>query len=213
MDITVHGAEKYIFVQQRWKYNWLLAAGASMWTYLERKDFHNKLDRLIWSKWSDQFVVRTSGDSVFAKTYRDVQFRINFDVLWALSNQHWNVQVTKIPNAMRSPTSSVHWGSRMIKLDTKDLLLTPKVARITKVKREIVLNGKQYPAAHEFGHAAGNSIATTHGDEYKATSAYWRDKKSIMHIGDELRVRHADYLVSELNSMISNSRFYVERVR
>ncbi len=206
MNISIVTDKNYIFVSQRWKYSWLNAPKTTAWTYAQKKDFHNKVDRLIWSNWSSHFTLKVSGRSDFAKQYKGKTLRINFDVQWVLSNEHWNVDVTKIKKN-DSKTSSVRWSSNIIKLDTNDTLL-----RQTSKKNPAYV---QYPVVHEFGHAIGNSKYASkgmHGDEYKKKSLHYADKKSLMNIGHELRSRHIDTLISELNTMIPNTTFKVSRV-
>ncbi|MCV6628528.1 MAG: hypothetical protein OIF50_01575 [Flavobacteriaceae bacterium] len=130
---------------------------------------------------------------------------MNFDIEWVLHTEHWKVNVTKYPeDYIGIITSSVRWHTREVFLDTLD----------TK-KRKIPIAGRnyyQYPVAHEFGHTAGNSIYARngmHGDEYHSSSSYIADRNSIMNAGMELRDRHLDYLIGELNTMISNTRFAI----
>jgi hypothetical protein len=206
MDIHIEGERNTVLVQQKWKYDWSIAPGLSNWTYAEKKSFHDRLDKLVWGQWGGHFVLRTTGSSAFAKAHSTVGLRVNFDVKWVLSAAHWDVEVQKI-SAGAFQTSSVNWAARKINFDTEDL---------QTVKRSSA--GKdyhQYPAMHEFGHALGNSIyasAGMHGDEYKASSAYYSDKSSMMNIGRLLRKRHIDFLISELNQMLPNTTFYASDV-
>ena len=201
MDIIIEPYRQTILVQQRWMYQWNTDTS---WSYDEKRTFHNKADQLIWQNWSGHFKVRVEGKSDFAQSYTHKDFTVNFDIKWVLSNPHWEVFVRKIPPG-DFHTSSVRWGARQIQLDTEDLVV---VAR-TK-------NGNsyhQYPVAHEFGHAAGNSIyATTHGDEYGSSSPYYEDRSSIMNVGSELRIRHADYLIQELDKMVPETSFSIYNV-
>ena len=80
-------------------------------------------------------------------------------------------------------------------------------------------DGKKYenlPAAHEFGHAVGNSKHAAsghgHGDEYKDGSDYKEERASMMNWGTELKKRHADHIIWELNKIIPNTRFEVKSV-
>lgn len=86
----------------------------------------------------------------------------------------------------------------------------------------------QYPVAHKFGHAIGNSRGAypspimggssisviTHGDEYRVSTTqknhirinqqrreFIEDLNIIMNVGNSLRKRHLDYIMQELNSM------------
>lgn len=204
MDITIEAYRHTILVQQRWKYNWQFVIPVSNWTYDEKREFHRKADTLIWDQWSGHFVIRVEGNSDFAKQSAHRDFTVNFDIKWVLSNPHWEVVVRKISPGNFN-TSKVKWNARQIQLDTEDLVLVERVK-----------NGNsyfQYPVAHEFGHAAGNSVyATTHGDEYGNSSTFQMDRSSIMNVGNELRERHLDYLIQELNAMIPETSFSIYKV-
>jgi hypothetical protein len=66
------------------------------------------------------------------------------------------------------------------------------------------------PFAHEFGHALGNSrfsMTGMHGDEYKEDSEFVLDNGSMMNIGSQLRKRHLDYILNEINKMIPDTSF------
>ncbi len=203
MDIHIEENRGTILIKQKWKYTWLKDVSANAWTYTEKKSYHDKVDNLIWNSWGRNFFLKVEGSSDFAKRNSDKRWDVNFDIEWVLSSEHWDVRVTKYPKGyIGNPTSSVGWRSRIIKLDTKDTAW-----------RKRVRTGKNYfqrPVVHEFGHAAGNSIfASTgmHGDEYKSTSTHYGDKHSLMNVGNNLRDRHLDFILSELNTMLSDSTF------
>jgi len=207
MNLHIEEFRSTILIQQKWKYNWKKLAGTTDWTYRQKKKFHHKTDNLVWQIWGGHFKLRTKGSSRFAKKYKNKNLTVNFDIKWVLKDEHWNVNVTKIPNG-DFKTSSVSWNSKKIEFDTEDTKIVKRSSGGVEFK--------QYPIIHEFGHAVGNSIyASTgmHGDEYKTTSTHNSDKKSMMNIGNELRKRHIDYLISELNQMIKNTTFYAYKIK
>ena len=132
---------------------------------------------------------------------------MNFDIKKVTSGGHWKVTVTKVPKGSKSPTSSVDWNGQKITLDSEDTKL--RDLQGTGKKKD-----KQSPFAHEFGHAVGNSKhgPAGHGDEYKASSPFHEEKKSMMNIGNQLQKRHADHLIMELNKMIKDTTFTVKSV-
>lgn len=203
MDIYVEDHRGSILVQLKWKYDWTNKQGTTPWVYNEKKNFHDSADKLIWNIWSNQIIVKTKGTSSFAQKYASTGFRVNFDIKWVLSGEHWVVEVKKIPPG-HFQTSSVNWYSSSITLDTED------INPVNRNRSGVACT--QYPVSHEFGHAVGNSIyasTSMHGDEYRSTSQYFWDKLSIMNIGDEIRRRHIDFLILELNGLIPNTNFYI----
>ncbi len=71
----------------------------------------------------------------------------------------------------------------------------------------------QHPVSHEFGHAIGNvPHEVNHWDEYRKESPHYGDLYSIMNMGNELRNRHLDYLVRELNTMIPETTFTIVKL-
>jgi hypothetical protein len=118
-------------------------------------------------------------------------------VLWASSDEHWNVTVQKIAQGLWAE-SSVNWQTREIELDTNDF--------DTVVRRSF----KQIPIVHEFGHAIGYSRMNdpAWGDEYRTTST---DSTSRMHLGSEMRPRFFGQILRELDTMIPDTRFTVRR--
>ena len=52
-----------------------------------------------------------------------------------------------------------------------------------------------------------------HGDEYPDSSPYKDEKESMMNIGSELKKRHADHLILELNKIIPDTTFAVKDIK
>lgn len=206
MDIYLDEKTKTILIQLKWKYNWKTAIGVPAWTYVEKKKFHEMADSLIWKKWGGHYKLYAKGSSDFVKKYSTSTFLVNFDIKWVITNPHWNVNVTKIPTGMRSPTSYTLWNSRIINLDTED-------TKIESRRRSGSYYG-QYPVTHEFGHAIGNTRSKVgRSDEYKLdrsiNGGFRFDYSSIMNVGDQLRSRHLEYIITQLNLMIPNTKFYL----
>ncbi len=206
MDFEVLGSKKTIWVRQYWNYVYSTKNGASDWTSKEKKKFHKAIEKVIRKAWSGKFILEVSGDSDFAKYFEDKTFKVKFDVDPKSAGAHWKVNAVKVPKGCFNG-SVVNWSKQEMTLDTEDM---------NEVDKGGGPGVKQSGAAHEFGHAVGNSKhkgASGHGDEYKKTSAYKAHKKSIMHSGMKVKKRHADYLVSELNKIIPDTRFKVKSVK
>lgn len=202
IDVNTTGGR--IFLQQRWKYTWTRAAGQSAWALQEKRDFHNRADRYIWAAWSNRAVFGVTGTSSFARRFRARGVPINLDIRWVTGNEHWKVTVKKIAAAAHE-TSSILWTPRTIKLDTNDF------------KTRTFGNGPapstgQVPVAHEFGHTIGNTSVLNRGDEYRATSPNRNDHSSIMNHGSQLRSRHFQTILDEMNTMIPNCTFSIRSV-
>ncbi|WP_264857553.1 hypothetical protein, partial [Capnocytophaga catalasegens] len=191
MDIYLEEYRQIILIRQKWKYNWFNERNTTSWTLSEKRDFHNKVDSIIWKTWGGQYKIKAIGNSVFAQKYKNKVFTINFDIQWVIQNPHWNVNVRKITKNTYY-RSNVRWNSREINLDTED----------TKIRKEI----KQIPVGHEFGHTIGYLYDEYHQD-FTLNRGFKFDQKSIMNIGMELRDRHLEYMISELNTIYSNTRF------
>lgn len=204
--IELNSITQNIAVRQKWKYNWITSPGVNTWTYSEKKAFHHKLDNLVWGNWGAHLKLKIRGNSEFVRVNKNFVFSIYFDIKWVLDSPHWTVEVTKIQPG-DYVTSSLSWATKTINLDTEDVKL---VTRTENSK-----DYHQYPGLHEIGHGFGNSIfayTNSHGDEYKNTSVFNNDKSSLMNIGNELRTRHIDFLLRELNGvspLIPNTEFYV----
>lgn len=199
MDFFLEERRNVILIRQKWKYNWLTLSGTSQWNYQEKKAFHQKADQIIWQEWGGHFKMRVSGKSDFAKQHANTIFTLNFDILWELTNPHWVVNVTKIPKN-KFKRSNVIWGKNETNLDTEDVNVNNRI-RAGKTY-------KQYPVSHEYGHSSGNVPQNVnHWDEYRSVSNYVSDKKSMMNIGHDLRERHIDYIMTQLNLLIPNTSF------
>jgi hypothetical protein len=185
-----------IFMQERWFYVWRVQPPLADWTYRERKAFHDSADRAIWAGWSNRTTLGVAGGSAFARRFRGRGARINLDIKWVTARRHWTVNVTKIPEGQFA-RSNVRWAARQINLDTNDV-----IARASG----------QVPVVHEFGHAAGNTSTLGRGDEYPAASPHVADATSMMHGGTQLRARHFQTIIDELNQMIPDTTFSVRSV-
>ena len=60
---------------------------------------------------------------------------------------------------------------------------------------------------HEFGHTIKSP------DEYIATSPFLADTASIMNIGQQIRKRHLELIITQLNTMLPNCQFSVRSIR
>jgi hypothetical protein len=210
MYITLSLSAGYIFVQQKWRYNWIDNPTMSPWTLQEKRDFHNKSDKLIWSLWSSHAYVTITGNSQLAQEYRNTKFRINVDIKWVVGreNEHWNVNVKKVPQNQYSTSSGVQWNNRVIQLESSDV---EEMARPGYINPTIIY--RKNAVSHEFGHSFGNSIYARdaannpmHGDEYKEPAlSRFQDDGSIMSVGSGVRKRHYDFLKLELERMTNLS--------
>ena len=205
-DIDINTTSGHIFFQQKWNYTWLTKPGVSSWTATEKTDFHNRADHYIWAAWSNRVLFPVSGTSAFARHHVRSGVTINLDIRRVTSREHWNVNVKKIPAADHE-RSNVIWNSRLINLDTNDFNTRNNCVGIPRSCHS------QVPVAHEFGHAAGNTSVLRRGDEYRPTSPHRNDHASIMNAGNQLRDRHFQTILDELNLMISNTSFLVRSIR
>lgn len=192
-------------MQQKWQYFWRLQPPLAAWTLAEERAFHGRADQEIWAAWSNRARVRVSGKSDFAKRFTGLELPLNLDIRRVLANPHWTVSVTKIP-VSEFKTSSVVWRTRTITLDTNDFVTRTICRGVPKHCTQ------QVPVAHEFGHAAGNTSVLARGDEYRASSPHAADQGSILHSGNQLRTRHFQTILDEMNQAIPDTLFTVSRV-
>lgn len=215
-DIDLDTQKGVVFVQLRWQYLWRVQPPLLPWTLQEKRKFHNSADRAIWHSWSNRVALNVSGSSQFARAFTNRSIGINLDVRWVTANPHWTVTVTKIP-AGTIAISSVQWSARTITLDSNDV---QSVTRCRQAAGPPAPGGgfpvacfRQIPVAHEFGHAAGNTAVLSRGDEYGAGHTLHADATSMMNIGGEIRNRHFNTILDELNQMISDTTFSLGRIR
>jgi hypothetical protein len=207
MDITFNLSGGYIFVQQKWKYNWIDDSGVAPWTLQEKRDFHNKADKWIWNLWSSKAYAIITGNSKIAQEYKNTKFKINLDIKWVIGKEqeHWKVDVRKMTNV----DTSVRWDLRQIRLNIYNIDYSSHTGIINNS-----LNYLQVGVAHEFGHTFGNSkhlfdisdpSLPMHGDEYKEPGlSKYSDDGSIMSVGNTVRQRHYDFLKIQLKNLINN---------
>lgn len=193
IDIVVH--EGRVFVQERWKYIFSEDPGVPAWTLAEKRRFHNAVDKQIWAAWSNRVRLTATGTARFARDNPRVP--VNFDVRWVTRGEHWTVNVRKLP-AGSTPTtfiSNVDRPLMHVNLDSADL-------DAYDVSNSAGASRRFRAVPHEFGHTFPGV-----DDEYVATSPHAGDADSIMNIGREVRARHLQPLIDELNRMVPNCTF------
>lgn len=216
-DIYIEPDRKVITIRQRWKYNWIAPEGFTMWTYEEKKRFHDAVDRVVWQQWSGNFFSVSRVDPIEKKkstdrTFDNTRFTINFDVEWVTANQHWTANVEKV-----SPTvdhhSKVNYTTKEVFLGSRDVVTTLNVRNC----------GLEFnTVSHEFGHTI--YVDDEYGNEwlrpdkvrfYEENSALKEERfkhdddySSRMNIGNELRDRFVESVDWALNEMVPGVRFY-----
>ena len=204
VDFVLH--EHRIFFQQRWLYEWKVAAGQSNWTYEQKRAFHTQVDRLIWRSWSNKVKLTATGDRKYTV---GGPWPMNLDVRWVTRKAQWTVEVTKVAPGTTG-VGEVFWATKRIKLNTgdlKDYRACTSQPAATQVCKD---NFNAIP--HEFGHAVGNTSALNRGDEYRATSPNLADTESILNIGKQLRTRHFTTMIEEINKMTPGTTWTVHSV-
>jgi hypothetical protein len=197
-----------ILVQERWKFHWRVRDGLRDWTDQEKSSFQLRADRAIWGMWSGRATLSAVGGSDFARRHAGRRLPVNFDIQPCTSQEHWNVTVWMIaPREFRQ--SSVNWTARRITLDINDFD-TRRSCQGTGAARQC---STQVPITHEFGHSVGNTSVLSRGDEYRSSSAHSADRDSMLNVGDQLRVRHFQTLIEELNQIWPGTRFSVSSLR
>lgn len=206
--VDINTTTGQILVRQKWMYQWIAGPKLPPWTYKEQHDYHRRVDLAVWAVWSNRARLAVSGTSDFAKRFAKTGAPVNMDAQWVKSGQHWTVFVTKVPDGVFYP-SQVFWNSKRIQLGSRDYA---PVTRVIDGKTR-----KQRTGPHEFGHAFGNTGVLKRGDEYPKPNAkpspHVADDQSIMHVGEQLRVRHFQTLIEELNQMIPDTKFKVASLK
>jgi hypothetical protein len=203
MDIFIEEDRNTILVQEKWQYNW--STRATPWTIREKRKFHQSADTLISKIWEKYFKLKINDLSNFTVKHQDSIFTINFDIKWVLTNPHWTVNVIKIA-PWGVETSYVIWDQRIINLDTEDIKSNYKSYFDLK-------DYYQFPITHKFWHSVGSVPISGHSDEYhhdnRINGSFKLGYPSVMNVGNELRKRHLDYILNQLNTMLPNTTFYL----
>lgn len=95
MDIYVYESRKIVHVELRFRYHWHNEIETPFWTYEEKRAFHDRFDKLVWSIWGNRFWLKCRGSSPFGQRNRNKKWDVNFDIKWVHHNEHWNIHVTK----------------------------------------------------------------------------------------------------------------------
>ena len=201
-DLDVDTNLGRVFVVQKWHYAWTLFSNqVRPWTYSERRQFHNTLDRQVWAEWSNRFRLQVSGSGPFARRFSSIGVPLNFDIRWVTTPGHWHVTVRKMPpNSSRTTfRSHVIPETRRIELDTMDIAMASAANDAGRVSNRF-RSGPQ-----EFGHTMALP------DEYNAGSPNLSDTASIMNIGTQVRRRHLQLTIAALNSLMPNVTFSAPR--
>ncbi len=197
MNFIIEEDCKRITIEQKWRYIFSTEMGVSNWTDMEKSIIHQKLNSLIDQSWSDAFVLKTIGNSDFAKKHKNTKWAIDFDISWVGYGEHWFVYLTKVPKDSFRNISSVYWFRGQIVIKTSDF----EDRSQRGFYRKTIL--------HEFGHTLRNIANYDRGDEYNRRSSYFDDEESIMNLGSEIKERHFSYLLEEINTMIPFTKFRI----
>ncbi len=221
-DLHLDLDEKVIKVVQRWKYNWIVYTGEfEDWSYVEKKNFHDEVDRLIWKQWSYKYVTVSTittesyfpeGSKVW-KTLDKTRFKVVFDIKWVTKDPHWNVNIRKV-TSLNDYRSHVSFSNSTINLTWLD---TSEHSLVEGISQNIV--------NHEYGHTIGaddeysrryvgteceiyeyEQYFTEEGLEKRFKHA--SDQRSLMNIGNELRSRFISNIDTELDDFFTGVEFH-----
>lgn len=185
----------------------------------ELRKYQNTVTNIIYSIWNNKCYFKVRGNSKFANKHKKTRFKLQFKIIWSTSpNSNWKVYIHR-----KDTRSYVRQYAREIHFDLFDIDLQEKIGSDGNIL--------QYPVAHEFGHTIGlvkfsrpllsfnpnYPWGTLHADEYETNSSkenkfrrpFINDRRSIMNIGNELRERHMDYILQELNTLLLGTEFYI----
>jgi len=202
MDIYIEPKRKTIVVRQRWKYNWLNDRNTSPWTYMERRDWHNKADSIIWNQWGNKFIMLAVVlEPTDANKYlHRMEFNLEFDIQWVTSNEHWTVNVTKV-----KPGKKLMSGTKLNKITNENTIYL----EYNDLKLKYTdLGNHQTTLKHEFGHTI--YVDDEYGEDYGQDfdGPYVEDRHALMNLGNELRARYIYDLKNIINDQfISGVQF------
>jgi hypothetical protein len=210
LDVT-HG---HVFVRQDWRYTWAPPpAGLTPWTEDEKRDYHHKVDRLIWGHWSMRagIVVRRReirSPNVAAKDvlqrFSHRHLTLSFDVRSVTAGHHWEVTVAKVaPDAEELPQALCYFAQKRMELYD----FSVESHRASRYKGDPKANPGFYAVPHEYGHALGYENVHKRPDEYLVKSPHFKDVRSIMNIGHRVRARHLFLIMKTLGRMVPACAF------
>ena len=191
-DVTIDENLKQVLVEQRWRIFWSYGPGSTRWTDQEKREFMVKVKIILNSTWGKAFKVHMDGKSEFARKHSLDTLPVRFKIYPTTAEGHWKVLANKVLPKYEN-RSYTTWGSRTIELYQDNVESVKKTS-----------GDRQYVVAHEIGHTLGNLE-----DEYEKESSHFYDKPSIMSNGMFIRRRHFDFILSELNTLIPKTHFYL----
>ncbi len=241
MRLSIDGDAGKIIIAQTWAYQFIKEGKYKQlddWTDKEKKWFQKEAEKQIIKRWHKKCTMEASGKSDFARYFKGTEFKVEISLRVVSSGGHWTCVARKVPKGEESP-SDVDYSKQIINLDINDDRVDKhsKIKPMTKEEKEKLLkklekknekreekgkDRKQLPRktfkrdviAHEFGHTiglvAGQGKDITR-DEY-GSGPYLNDRKALMNYGNQLRARYFDFVIRELNEIISQTSFRVTKV-
>lgn len=205
MNVVLDTEKKEIEVTQFWHFRFRLHP--TLWrkarylNHAERTAFKSKVKKVIQRLWDNKVGLElVSATDPKLLPYAGTVFNIRIHIQEANIEQaaHWKVSVMMIPKG-GNEMDSVNWINRTITINTES-------TKQHQGPSENDMWVKQYPVAHEFGHAFGNAtrlecIGMT-ADEYNLDNPYFYDEGSIMNVGNYVRKRHYEYIRYVLEKLV-----------
>src|SRR5262245_47455634 len=109
----------HVLVREGWRYNWTAEAGATPWTLVQKRHFHNTMDRQIWAHWSNGTRLQMSGTHAIVSRFPS-GVGITFDVQWVLHGGEWTVNVRRLPPG-GTYRANVVYATRTVNLESGDI--------------------------------------------------------------------------------------------
>jgi len=220
-DVTFDADKGIVLLRQKWKYIWRADLSSfARWTPAEKRAFHDKAEKQIWSLWNRKAVIQARAEAAAPAATKALLERLKgkwpeivFDVQWVTESPQWIVTVSKEGRSPRFdpllgrqrpmlPRANVNWETREAQL--YQISLDPGVTRHPVTKEPFSTNFNT--VAHEFGHFLKNR------DEYTAPGTEEPSRfelESLLNIGDKLRSRHFEAVTKALSEMVPGCVFTV----
>lgn len=211
MSIEINTMNREIIITQKWHYQWIEGdIPISPWNPKEQEVFHKNCEYQIWMIWSKRFKLKliNTKDNPKHKIQKSDIYTVIFNITYHHSPRidwHWLVKVKKAFKLEGELRSNVDWVNREISLLSVEIE--------DERSKNIYGSFQTFIIPHEFGHAMGD-LDDEYGKVYGNTKnpVFVLDFNSIMNIGHELRWRHINYIVSELDKMIPDGKFIYNRI-